>query len=61
MYGGLFFGIGVANMLGFILYYFLTPIINFEGVFWVVFGINIFSLIVGIFFKDSYDWSKWIL
>ena len=50
MYGGLFFGIGVANMIGFILYYFLTPGIGYEGVFWIIFGINCFSLILGLFF-----------
>ncbi|KAM3141824.1 hypothetical protein pb186bvf_006146 [Paramecium bursaria] len=57
IYGGMFCGIGISNMLGFILYYFLSPIINFEGVFWIVFGINFISLGLGIIFKEHHTWT----
>ena len=57
MYGGLFFGIGIANMIGFILYYFLTPGIGYDGVFWIIFGINCFSLILGLIFKEEHNWA----
>ena len=53
----MFCGIGISNMLGFILYYFLSPIINFEGVFWIVFGINFISLGLGIIFKEHHTWT----
>ena len=58
IYGLLFFGIGVSNMIAYLFYKYVTPSIELGGLFWVCFGVKCIALILGIFFKESHDWSK---
>ncbi|CAD8092769.1 unnamed protein product [Paramecium sonneborni] len=58
IYGGLFFVIGLSNMLGYLLYKFGEPEIGFGGVFWIVFGFCCVAFILGVFFKEEHDWKK---
>ena len=58
IYGVLFFLVGISNMLGYLLYKFVTPTLDYTGVFWIVFGICIISFILGLFFRETHDWKK---
>ncbi|CAD8089028.1 unnamed protein product [Paramecium sonneborni] len=58
IYGGLFFVIGLSNMLGYLLYKFGEPSIGFGGIFWILFGFCCVAFIFGIFFKEEHDWKK---
>ncbi|CAK89915.1 unnamed protein product (macronuclear) [Paramecium tetraurelia] len=57
MYGFMFFFVGVANMIGYILYAFARKKIKWEGVFWICFALNVIGIILGLVLKEvGYDW-----
>ncbi|CAK69197.1 unnamed protein product (macronuclear) [Paramecium tetraurelia] len=58
IYGGLFFVIGISNMLGYLLYKFGEPKIGYNGVFWIVFGFCCVAFILGVLFKEEHEWKK---
>lgn len=45
-------------MVAYILYKFLVPEIEYVGLFWVVFGAVVISLVLGIFFTETHEWKK---
>jgi len=45
-------------MMAYLLYKFVTPKIGFNGLFWVFFGIKGAALVVGLFFKEAYEWKR---
>jgi hypothetical protein len=45
-------------MIAYLLYKYVTPSIDLGGLFWIAFGIKVVALILGIFFKETHDWSK---
>lgn len=54
MYGYMFFMIGVANMLGYVLYaYARKNGFGWEGVFWFCFALNILGIVLGLILKEN--------
>jgi hypothetical protein len=45
-------------MIAYLLFKFVTPIIGYNGLFWVFFGIKAASLIIGLLFKETHDWKR---
>jgi hypothetical protein len=57
IYGVLFFGTGLSNMIAYLLMKFTLADIHYIGLFWIMFGVNVASLILGIMFNQKHNWS----
>lgn len=58
IYGILFFGIGISNMIAYLFYKFVTPKIELLGLFWVCFGVKVIAFVLGVLFKPTHTWSR---
>lgn len=60
MYGFMFFMIGVANMLGYLLYAFgRKGGMGWAGIYWFCFALNVVGIMLGLMLPEvGYDWTE---
>ena len=58
IYGFIFFGFAVANILAFIVAKFGLKYLTYPGIFWIGFGLTLIAGILNIFLKENLNWSE---
>ena len=61
IYGVFFYCFTIASFLGYLLQFYLTQFIGFQGLFWLMGGFSAISLIIMRLFKEECLWSSQLL
>jgi hypothetical protein len=55
LYGIIFFGFAISNMMSYLITQFGMAGISWVGLFWVCFGLSVFAFVINFLFDEKYD------